>query len=106
MFVRVDAFLNFFHEVVDLVQGGPHLDGGVEQAGGAHELFHDQALGLFNFVVAGCGAYKNHSVYESFKFIEVQGSVVHGGGQAEAPIDQGLFGVRGRHPTCRAPAEG
>jgi hypothetical protein len=83
-----DALVGFFHQVVHLVDAGPHFDGRVQQAGGPDELLHDESAGLFQLVIGGRGADKNDLIDQFFKLREIERSVVHSAGQPEAEIDQ------------------
>jgi len=87
----LDAQLDFLHEVVDLVVGGAHLDGRVEQAGGADDLVDDNAFGAHQLVVGGRGADVNGLRRQGFELVEGERTVVAGGRQAEAVLDEVLL---------------
>ena len=44
--VALGTHENLFHEIIDLVEAGAYVDDGVEQAGGADELLHDDTFAL------------------------------------------------------------
>ncbi len=51
----IDDGFDFGDGVIDLAHGGMDIEDGIEQAGGADDLFDDFAFGLFDFVVTGGG---------------------------------------------------
>ena len=55
--VALGTHEDLFHEVVDLIERGAHVDDGVEQACGADELFGHDTLALDELVVGRGGAY-------------------------------------------------
>ena len=95
------SLLDFFHEVVYLVFGGPDLDGRVQEAGRAHNLFHHQAFGLGQFVVCRGGAHIHRLAGYGLKFFKGEGAVVAGGREAEAVFHQRL--LAGMVPAVHGP---
>ena len=86
--VHLGPLADFFHEVVYLVLGGAYLDGRIQQAGGAYDLFHHQTFGLLQLIIGRRGAYINCLARDGLEFVEGEGAVVAGGGQAEAILHQ------------------
>ena len=89
--VYLGPLADFFHQVVHLVFGGTHLHGRVQQSGGTHNLLHHQTFALFQLVIGRSGAYIHRLVRHSLEFVEGEGAVVGGGGQAEAVFHQGFL---------------
>ncbi len=89
-FVAFGALTDFFDEVVDLVLEGTDFDGGIDDAGGADDLF-DGSSAVFDFVGAGRGGEEDDLVGDADEFVEVHGAVVEGGGETEAMVDEGEF---------------
>ena len=75
-------------EIVDLPLHRPHLDFGIQQAGGADHLLHDLARPL-PLVVAGGGGDVDHLVEPLLELLKFQRPVIKGAGQAEAVVHQG-----------------
>ena len=90
-FVLFGPLSDLFHQVVHLVLGGAYLDGRVQQAGGADNLFYHQALGLLQFVIGRGGAHVDGLAGDGFKLVKGEGAVVAGGGEAEAVLYQGFL---------------
>ena len=78
-------------EVVDLALDGADFDLGVDEAGGADDLFDDDAGGLGEFVGAGGGGDVDDLAGAGLELVEFEGAVVHGGGQAESVVDEVLL---------------
>ena len=76
-------------EVVDLHLDGADLHLRVEKPGGADDLFGEDAARLFEFPALGGGGDEDGLGAHGVPFLELQGPVVHAGGQAEA-----VFGER------------
>ena len=89
--VLLGAQLYFLHQVVYLVLGRTHVYRRVQQAGGAHHLFHYQALALLQFVVARSRADEDPLSQDMLELVEFQGPVVRSGREAEAVFDQHLL---------------
>ena len=81
---------DFLEHIVHLVDGGSHLDHGVNQAGGAHHLLHHIA-GVGFFIVGWRGRDKHQLAHAFFKFVQLQGSVVQGAGQSETIFHKSGF---------------
>ena len=64
---------------------------GIDEAGGADDLFDDDAGGFGEFVGAGRGGDVDDLAGAGLELLEVEGAVVHGGGQAEAVVDEVLL---------------
>ena len=75
--------------VVHLGAGGADLDGRVDEAGRADDLFGEDAAGLFHLPVAGRGGDGDSLRPHGVPFLEAQRPVVHARRQAEA-----VFGKR------------
>src|SRR6185437_12877069 len=78
-------------EVVDLALDGADLDLGVDEAGGADDLFDDDAGGFGELVGAGRGGDVDDLAGARLELLELERAVVHGGGQAEAVVDEVLL---------------
>src|SRR6185437_891738 len=78
-------------EVVDLALDGADLDLGGAEAGGADDLFDDDAGGFGEFVGAGRGGDVNDLAGARLELLELERAVVHGGGQAESVVDEVLL---------------
>ena len=61
----------------------------VDQAGGADHLFGEDAAGLLHLPGRRGGRYEDGLRAHRVPFLELQGAVVHAGGQAEAVFGQG-----------------
>ena len=81
-------FADFAEHVVDLALGRADLDRRVDQAGGADDLFGEDAAGLFHFPAAGRGGDGDGLRAHGVPFLEAQRAVVDAGGQAEAVFGQ------------------
>src|SRR5690606_21684288 len=68
---------------------GADLDRGVDQAGGADDLFGEDAAGLVQLPGAGGGRDEDGLGPHGVPFLELQRAVVDGGGEAEAVLGQG-----------------
>ena len=83
------AFLahhNLVQQVVDLVVCGTHENLGVEQSRRAYDLLYDDAFSLFKLVGCGSGGDIDDLPCEVLELLELQRTVVEGGGQAEAVL--------------------
>jgi len=78
-------------QVVHLHLHGADFDLRVDQAGGADDLFGEDAAGLFQFPRGGGGRDKDGLGAHGVPFFEFQGAVVHARGQAEAVFGQREF---------------
>ena len=85
------AVADLGEEVVDLAFDGADFDDGVDEAGGADDLFDDYAGGFGEFVGAGGGGDVDDLAGAGFELFEAEGAVVHGAGEAEAVVDEVLF---------------
>ena len=85
------AVADLGEEVVDLAFDGADFDYGVDEAGGADDLFYDYAGGFGELVGAGGGGDVDDLAGAGLELFEAEGAVVHGGGQAEAVVDEVLF---------------
>ena len=75
------------NEVVNLSLYRPHINFGIEQAGGTDDLFSDEsAFALFQ--VAGRGAHADDLFEFAHKFIEFQRAVIQRRGQPEPILDE------------------
>ena len=82
---------NFFEEIVDLVVGGSNFYVGVDESGGADDLFDDESFAFFEFVAGWGGADVDNLVYAVLEFVEGEGTVVSGAGEAESEFDEFVF---------------
>ena len=89
-FAALDPGLYLLHEVVYLPAGGLDGDDGVQQARGSDYLLH-HLVAHFHFVRAGGGGDEDNLVHVILEFPEVEGTVVHGRGQAEAELHQRIL---------------
>ena len=89
--VPFGPYADLFHKVVHLVFGGTDLDGRVQEAGGAHDLLHHKAFGLLKLIIGRGGAHVNRLACYGFEFVEGEGTVVTGGGEAETVFHQGFL---------------
>ena len=64
---------------------------GVDEAGGADDLLDHDAGGTRELVGAGGGGDVDDLAGAVFELFELEGAVVHGGGQAEAVVDEVLL---------------
>ena len=64
---------------------------GIDEAGGADDLLDDDAGGAGEFVGAGRGGDVDGLVDAVLELLEFERAVVHGGGQAEAVVDEILL---------------
>ena len=76
-------------DVVDLGLGGADLDRRIDEAGGADDLFGEDAAGLFHLPCAGGGGDVDGLRAHGVPLLEAERAVVHAGRQAEA-----VFGER------------
>ena len=90
-FLGGDAEADFAEEVVYLAVRGADLEFGVEETGGADDLFDDVVAGALEFVLGGGGGDVDGLRGDAFPFFEFEGPVVHGGGEAEAVGDEVFF---------------
>ena len=91
------------HEVVDLAVGGPDLDHGIDEPGGADDLLDDvDAVGQLE--LAGRGGDEDELRHLLEELVEAQRPVVEGAGQAEAVLDQLLLARLCRRRTWRGSA--
>jgi hypothetical protein len=98
------AVANFGDKVVDLSFDGANFYLGVDEAGGADDLFDDDSGGFGEFVGAGGGGDVDDLAGAGLELLEFEGAVVHRGGQAEAVVDEVLLAASGRRATCRGAA--
>ena len=68
-------------EVVDLALDGADFDLRVDQAGGADDLFDDDAGGLGEFVRAGRGGDVDNLAGAGLELLELERAVVHADGR-------------------------
>ena len=85
------AVADLGEEVVDLAFDGADFYYGVDEAGGADDLFDDYAGGFGELVGAGGGGDVDDLAGAGLELFEAEGAVVHGGGEAEAVVDEVLF---------------
>ena len=85
------AVADLGEEVVDLAFDGTDLDDGVNEASGANDLFDDDASGFGELIGARGGGDVYDLAGADFELIEFERAVVHGGGQAEAVVDEVLL---------------
>ena len=85
------AVADLGEEVVDLAFDGADFDLWVDEAGGADDLFDDYAGGFGEFVGAGGGGDVDDLAGAGLELLEAEGAVVHGGGEAEAVVDEVLL---------------
>src|SRR5690606_36418874 len=85
--------LDLVDDVVDLVArgagDGPDFNGRIDQAGGADDLFDEDAAGLVHLPVAGGGRDGHRLGPHGVPLVELERAVVDAAGQAEAVLRQG-----------------
>ena len=86
--VLVGAVVNFFQQVVNLIDTRTHLDDRVEQTGRSNHLLHHHSVGLAQFVVTRRGTDEDDLIDHILKLIEGQRTVIHGRGQTETVVYQ------------------
>ena len=74
--MKIDTFLNFIDEVVDLVEGGDYFNYRIGDTGRAYDLFDNYSLTFFQFVICRGGADIDCLTGFGFKFRKCQGTVV------------------------------
>ena len=93
-FACCGAKFDLFEEVRDLAASGFDDDFGVDEPGGADDLFDDFTGGLIEFPVCGCCRDEDSPCWSGVPFVEGEWSVVFGHGETEAVIDEcGFSGV-------------
>ena len=78
------------HQIVDLTGDGAYLHPGVQQTRGADDLLH-HLIGVGLFEVSGGGGDIHRLMEPLLEFLELQGAVIKGAGQAEAVLHQTLL---------------
>ena len=73
------------HQIVDLTGDGAYLHPGVQQTRGADDLLH-HLIGVGLFEVSGGGGDIHRLMEPLLEFLELQGAVIEGAGQAEAVL--------------------
>ena len=86
--VGLDALLNLFHEVVNLIGCGAHLDEGIEKSRRTDDLLHDDAFALRQLVVGRRGGDIDRLWRKCLKLFELQRTVVQGSRQAETILHE------------------
>src|SRR6185437_10941958 len=81
----------FVDQIVDLALERLDGDFGIDEAGGADDLFGDAAAGPIEFLRAGRGADVNGLVLQRLKFLEGERAIVERAGEAEAVLDEDGF---------------
>src|SRR5215471_14271967 len=82
---------NLVEQIVDLAADRADLDFGIDQAGRSDYLFDYFSGGLGQLVgTGGCG-YEHHLAHAVFPLLEIEGAIIHRGGQAESVLDQGAL---------------
>ncbi len=81
------AGVDFSHQVVDLAGDGTDFHPGVQQSGGADDLFHHLVCPFPLVWPGGCGD-KDRLTDTPLEFLELQGPVVVSAGQPEAVFHQ------------------
>ena len=76
-------------DVIDLVLGGADFDRRIDEAGGADDLFGEDAARLLHFPAAGGGRDIDGLRAHGVPLLEAERAVVHGGGEAEAVFGEG-----------------
>ncbi len=85
--VFLDAGIGLGHQVIDLAQGRPHLDGRVDQTSRPHHLLHHLA-GMLVFIIGRRRRHENRLPHLAFEFIETQRPVIQRRRQPETIIHQ------------------
>ncbi len=85
---------DFIDDVVHLIGGGADFDVGVDQPGGADDLFGKDAIGLLQLPRAGGGRDIDRLRAHGVPFLEAQGAVVHAARQAEAVFGEGRLAAQ------------
>ena len=80
------TLVDLVHQIVNLAGDGPDLHPGIQQARGADDLLHHLVRPL-PLVGAGGGGDEHRLADALLEFLEFQGAVVVGAGQAEAVLD-------------------
>ena len=89
--LRVGALATFLNQIVNLAFERFESDLWVNEAGGAHDEFHDVALRPADFARCGSGAGVNRLVLHGLEFQKVQRPIVQRAWQAEPVIHQHRF---------------
>ncbi len=89
-FLYLHPRVDFREQIVHLGRRGTHLDFRVQQAGGAHHLFHHltRMLGLVSG--RGCG-YEDHLGRNSLPLFKLHGSVIQRRWEAETVLNKGFL---------------
>src|SRR5262249_2511074 len=88
-FLRTHA--NLFQQVIDLAFYGTDFYLGVNEAGWANHLLHDNAARASEFVGAGRRRNVNYLIHAVLEFLEGEREIVERGGHAKAVIHQSLL---------------
>ena len=90
-FTTMTTSQNLVHQVVNLILAGAYLNLWVEQSCRTDNLFNHYAFGLIQFVIGWGSAHVDHLIHFLLEFLELQRSVVEGGGQTETVFYQVLL---------------
>ena len=85
--VLVDADADFLQHVVNLTRGRAHLDLGIHQAGGAHQLLHHLA-GMVFFPLGRRGRDKNGLAHLGLELFKLERPVVERARQPKTVLHQ------------------
>ena len=95
------AVADLGEEVVDLAFDGADFDLGSMRPVGRMICSTTTPADFGEFVGAGGGGDVDDLAGAGLELVELEGAVVHGGGQAEAVVDEVLLAASGRRATCR-----
>ncbi len=88
---RLGAQADLVQQIVHLAADRPHVDFGIDQAGGPDDLLDHRAGGLRQLVRTGRGRNVNRLMHAILEFLERQRAIVERAGQAESELDQVLL---------------
>ena len=87
-FLPFAALQDFFHQVVNLVFGGTHLNLGVKQSCRTDDLLYNDALSLLQLIVGRGGTDVDDLMYHRSELVERQRTVVKSCRQPETIFNQ------------------
>lgn len=86
--ILLPSLFDLLHEVIDLVEGRPNIDNGVEQTRRSDNLFDELATGFLQFIVGRCCGNIDGLRLQFGKLLELQWSVVGSGGESEPVFNE------------------
>ena len=82
-FFFFDTQLNFFHQVVNLIETRAYFNNRIKQTGRADHLFYNDPFRLYQLIFCRGSTDINHLFCHLLKFFKFQRAVVHCGRQSE-----------------------